>query len=238
MQVLRHRALAGGGAHDREEDPGPARRGRGRRQDARRRDRRDAHHRQLARRRSWGTVCCPLRSGGQTRRGPACRGAVRAAGGPRRAGRSRGHGHRLGGHPHRDIRSESAGARCTGQGADRDRAVLRGLGARCRGLRRGTGLDIRDPRDGRRPRAHGGGLPPRDRHRRVPVRRPPPPGGRQPHARRAAAAGCVHRPHLSPGVRIYERARPARQPAGCARCQACSAVRSIEPLLQIGTRPS
>jgi len=25
--------------------------------------------------------------------------------------------------------------------------------------------------------------------------------------------------------------------AGCARCQACSAVRSLQPLLQIGTRP-
>jgi hypothetical protein len=25
--------------------------------------------------------------------------------------------------------------------------------------------------------------------------------------------------------------------AGCARCQACSAVRSLEPVLQIGARP-
>src|SRR5215471_58183 len=75
--------------------------------------------------------------------------------------------------------------------AHRNRTLLRNLGARGRDLRRRTGLDVRDPRDGRRSGAHGRGLPPCNRHRRVPVRCPAPPGGGQSHAGRAAAAGCV-----------------------------------------------
>ena len=123
------------------------------------------------------------------------------------------------------------------QGAHRHRPVLPCLGARRRALRRGSGLHLRDPRAWARTRSS-----PCEGCRRaidmgvfpfvVPIR---------------PVAGSLMEDVVPPGreytERIYrqvaaymsERGMDADvAKAGCARCQACSGLQSVQALLQIG----
>ncbi len=77
-----------------------------------------------------------VRPGGQGGLRAAGAGAVRAAARPRRDRPGRRHGRRLGRHPRRDLRPAGAGPGGARQGALGHRGLLRGLGARGRGVRR------------------------------------------------------------------------------------------------------
>ena len=111
------------------------------------------------------------------------------------------HGHLLGRHPRRDLRPAGPGPDRPGQGAHRDRRLLPGLGAGGRRVRRGPGVYLRDSRHGGGPRPDRGGVPPGDRHRRLPVRGAAAPDRGQPDgrprspprpstARRSTAGSC------------------------------------------------
>ena len=226
VHVLRDRVSLDPGRTIVKKTPRAARRGRDRSQGPRRRGGRDAHHRQLQRRRPWRPVRRPLRCT-RSRRPPVCRsGAVRAADGPRRDRRGGRPGHRLGGHPRRVLRPRGARAGRPGQGPLGHRGLLHAPGSvpsRAFGEGQvstyvilGMGEDPELTVEGCR-RAIDLGVYPFV----VPLR--PVAGSLMedvvPPSREYAET------HLPPGRRLHARARACRserRKAGCARCQACS----------------